>query len=111
MRSTEGESVHTAPRKIGEILVHRDMITEAQLEEALEAQKTDGRSIGKILVSMGYLTTEDLARALSERLNVDYVALFEIEVDPEVRGSSRRTCWPSTTPCRSRSTTGDSSWR
>jgi hypothetical protein len=86
MRSTEGESVHTAPRKIGEILVHRDMITEAQLEEALEAQKTDGRSIGKILVSMGYLTTEDQARAISERLNVDYVALFEIEVDPEVRG-------------------------
>ncbi len=86
MRSTEGESVHTAPRKIGEILVERGMITEDQLQEALEAQKTDGRSIGKILVSMGYLTTEDLARALSERLNVDYVALFEIEVDPEVRG-------------------------
>ena len=86
MRSPEGESVRTAPRKIGESLVARGRITEAQLEEALEAQKTDGRSIGKILVSMGYLTTEELARALSERLNVDYVALFDMEVDPEVRG-------------------------
>ncbi len=73
-------------RKIGEILISQGKITEKQLEEALEVQKTDGRHVGKILVSLGYLSHEDLARALGLRLNVEYVALFEVKVDPDVLG-------------------------
>jgi type IV pilus assembly protein PilB len=73
-------------RKIGNILVSEGMITEGQLEEALEVQKTDRRNIGKILLSLGYLNSEDLARALSVRLNVEYVALSEDHVDPDVLG-------------------------
>jgi len=73
-------------RKIGEILISEGKITEKQLEEALEIQKTDGRHVGKILISLGYLSHEDLARALGLRLNVEYVALFEVKVDPDVLG-------------------------
>src|SRR5215210_6716108 len=73
-------------RKIGPVLLAKDMITEEQLEEALEVQKTDERRIGQILVSLGYLSHDDLARALSTRLNVEYVALFEVQVDSDVPG-------------------------
>lgn len=62
------------------------LITEEQLEEALEIQKTDGRRLGEILVSLGYLTPDDLARALAIRLNVEYVALSEVQVAPDVLG-------------------------
>ncbi len=73
-------------RKIGSVLLSMDLITEEQLEEALEIQKTDSRNLGKILVSLGYLTPDDLARALSIRLNVEYVTPFEVQVDPDVLG-------------------------
>lgn len=43
--------------------------------------------MGKILVSLGYLTEEELARALSAHLSVEYVSLPETEMDPEVGGS------------------------
>ena len=76
-------------RKIGSILLSQGKITEEQLEEALEVQKTDDRNIGKILISLGYITPDDLARGLSSLLNVEYVALPEVEVDPEVLGIIR----------------------
>jgi type IV pilus assembly protein PilB len=73
-------------RKIGSVLLSKDMITEEQLEEPLEVQKTDERRIGELLISLGYLSHEDLARALSTRLNVEYVDLAQVHVDPDVLG-------------------------
>ena len=73
-------------KKIGEILVAQGKVTDEQIDEALAIQKTDSRSIGKILVSLGYISDDDLAQALSMRLNVEYVALFEVHVDPDVLG-------------------------
>ena len=73
-------------KKIGEILVDQGKATEEQVDEALAIQKGDPRPIGKILVSLGYISEDDLAQALGMRLNVEYVALFEDEVDPEVLG-------------------------
>ena len=70
--------------KMGSVLLSMDLITEEQLEEALEIQKTDNRRLGKIL---GYLTPDDLARALAIRLNVEYVSLSEVQqVAPDVLG-------------------------
>jgi type IV pilus assembly protein PilB len=73
-------------RKIGEILVSIGKISDEQLKEALEIQKSDGRNLGKILVSLGYVTPEDLAHALSVCLNLEYGNLSEVEVDQEVLG-------------------------
>jgi len=73
--------------KMGSVLLSMDLITEEQLEEALEIQKKDNRRLGKILVSLGYLTPDDLARALAIRLNVEYVALSKVQqVAPDVLG-------------------------
>ena len=64
------------------------MITEEQREEALEVQKTDKRHLDQLLISLGYLNSEELARALSLRLNVErHVTLDGIQVDPEVSGT------------------------
>ena len=81
----EGDGVFKE-KKIGEILVALGKVNEDQIDEALAIQKTDPRNIGKILISLGYISEDDLAQALSMRLNVEYVALFEVQVDPEVLG-------------------------
>jgi type IV pilus assembly protein PilB len=73
-------------RKIGEILIAKGRITEEQLDEALELQKTDKGHLGKILVTLDYVTPDDLVRSLGLHLNVEYLNLSEILVDPEVLG-------------------------
>ncbi|MGI8865796.1 MAG: hypothetical protein ACR2G1_03570, partial [Rubrobacteraceae bacterium] len=71
-------------RRIGEILVDQGKVTEEQVNEALEIQKTDSRSLGKIMVAKGFITNDDLAVALAMRLDVEFVDLAESSVDQEM---------------------------
>ena len=49
---------------LGDILVSEGFITEEQLNEGLEKQKSDGRLLGIILIEMGYITQRNLEKAL-----------------------------------------------
>lgn len=51
--------------QIGRILINRGQITEGQLQEALEIQKSTLQNIGHIFVGQGYITKEQLNDALS----------------------------------------------
>ena len=56
-----------AMKKIGEILLENRLITEQQLEEALELQKLfTGQTIGQMLCKLGYLSESDLAYILEQ---------------------------------------------
>lgn len=68
---------------IGEILLQNNMITEEQLQYALKIQKSKGKRIGDMLVELGYISEQELAIALSERLNIPYADLtkFKIKVN------------------------------
>ncbi len=52
----------------------------------MEVQQAEGGNLGEILISLGYITFDDLAQALSGCLNVEYISLSEVEIDPEVVG-------------------------
>jgi hypothetical protein len=54
-------------RRIGAILVEWNLITEAQLGDALAEQKRTGSLLGEILVSMYGISRVDLADALAEQ--------------------------------------------
>lgn len=51
-------------KRLGELLVEGGVITEEQLHEALEIQKTDGALLGVILTQQGYLDDETLLEYL-----------------------------------------------
>ncbi len=53
--------------RLGEILVHLDLITEVQLHEGLSSQVLYGGRLGTNLVELGYLTLDQLAKALARR--------------------------------------------
>ncbi|HXU82462.1 MAG TPA: hypothetical protein VN914_13765, partial [Polyangia bacterium] len=59
--------------KLGEILVSRGLVTPEQVEDALFSQRQFGGRLGTNLIEMGAITDEDLARCLSEQLNIPYV--------------------------------------
>ena len=71
---------------IGEIFVSSGLITEEQLQQALEKQRQlkSQEQIGDLLVSMGLITERDRVRALGEQWGVPYIDLTEIKVEEDV---------------------------
>lgn len=70
--------------RIGDLLVEHGVITGAQLEEALGAQKTSGQKLGRILIDNGYVTEEALLDLLSTQLNIPFIDLVHYKFEPEV---------------------------
>jgi general secretion pathway protein E len=59
-------------RKLGEILVGRGLVSEADLVRVLESERHKGQYLGTLLVHQGLITEEDLLEALSEQLGLPY---------------------------------------
>ncbi|MBE0597998.1 MAG: hypothetical protein IH614_12080, partial [Desulfuromonadales bacterium] len=57
-----------------EMLLRADLITEEQFDAALQNRVLYGGKIGTSLIELGYLSEVDLARFLSKKLAVPYVA-------------------------------------
>ncbi len=68
---------------LGQLLVEEMIITEDQLNQALEMQKTVKKRIGVLITELGYATEKDISRALARRLQVEYIdnPVFNIEAD------------------------------
>ena len=69
---------------LGEILLRRGHITEADLAEALQAQRESQERLGAALVRLGLISEEQALEALSEQLGIPYVQLTEFSPDPEL---------------------------
>ena len=71
-------------RKIGDLLLAANVVTEAQLEEALAEQKTTGELVGQVLVRRGWVTEQGICEVLQEQLGLPVVRLEGMEVDEHV---------------------------
>lgn len=70
---------------LGELLVEINVISRAQLEEALRIQLTSvGKPLGEILLNMGYISEKQLMKALEYRLRIPFVDLGAMEVQSEM---------------------------
>ncbi len=67
--------------RLGEILIERRLITQEDLDRALELQRDRGDKLGKILVDLGFIAARDVLAALAEQLRVP---LLSIEGPPAV---------------------------
>lgn len=70
--------------KLGTMLKEFDFITDEQLKEALEIQKTKHRDLrlGEILVDLGYLDENDLIQVLEFQMGVPHADLKKYALDP-----------------------------
>ncbi len=68
--------------RIGEMLLAQGYITQEQLDKALETQKTSGKRLGRTLVDLGYMPEERLIEILSRQFEVPYVKLDNFNIDP-----------------------------
>jgi len=76
-----GQNAEAESSRVWGILVSQGKLNEEQLNQALEAQKSDPREIGEILVSLGTISRVDLARVRAQRLGLSYVEIDVRDID------------------------------
>ncbi len=75
---------HYKRKKIGAILVERGSLTVEQLAIVVEQLGTTTQRFGTIAVSNGLLDDEELAQALAEQLDLEYIDLQNFKMDSEL---------------------------
>lgn len=68
-------------KRLGDMLIELNYITDNDLQEALKIQKQTGNKIGEVLVGKGFITEDDLLQALEIQLGIQRVYLDMITVD------------------------------
>ena len=70
--------------RIGELLLKEKRITPAQLQDALNYQKTNGGKLGFNLVKLGIVKDEEITSLLSKQYGVPSINLAQFDIDPAV---------------------------
>jgi hypothetical protein len=82
--STGGEKIATPFKgRLGDLLIDGGLITNEQLQEALEKQNESGGKLGEVLVGMGALDARALADALAAVLGLEVLNLRRENVNPD----------------------------
>src|SRR5215472_11016350 len=72
------------PVRIGELLLKEKRISPAQLQEALNYQKSTGGKLGFNLVKLGFVKDEEITALLSKQYGVPSINLTQFEIDQSV---------------------------
>ncbi len=70
--------------RIGELLLKEKRISPAQLQEALNYQKTNGGKLGFNLVALGFVKDDEITALLSKQYGVPSINLAQFEIDAGV---------------------------
>ncbi len=70
--------------RLGDMLIKEGLITEEQLNKALEQQKAAGGRLGYHLIRLNYVSEEDITRVLSRQFGISSVNLTSYQIDREV---------------------------
>lgn len=70
--------------RLGDLLVHEHIITNEQLMQALNSQKSTGRKLGDTLIELGYLGERQLLEFLAQQLDVPFLDISQRRIPAEV---------------------------
>lgn len=71
-------------KKIGELLIERNVITDKQLKIALEEQSSKGGYVSQHLIAFGFATEFDIANCLSSQYGFAYIPLKNYDISPSI---------------------------
>lgn len=61
--------------RLGDVLVQQRLISQEQLQQTLDLQRTTGKKVGRLLIETGIITEELLANGLARQLRIPFVNL------------------------------------
>lgn len=70
--------------RLGDVLVQQRLISQEQLQQTLELQRTTGKKMGRLLIETGIITEELLANGLARQLRIPFVNLKTFPFRPDV---------------------------
>ena len=71
-------------KRLGDILVDANVITEDQLQYALKVQKTTGKKLGEVLTDEDIVTEEEIIQVLEFQLGIPHMDIKKFFISPEV---------------------------
>src|ERR687896_221468 len=72
------------PKQLGQILLEQSLLTQEQLDRALEEHRNTPKSLGRVLIDLGFIRERDLVRALAEQVGLEFVDLTEYRIDAAI---------------------------
>ena len=70
--------------RLGDLLVHENIISNEQLMQALSSQKQTGRKLGDTLIELSHLSERQLLQFLAQQLNVPFLDISQHKIAPNV---------------------------
>lgn len=74
-------------KRIGELLIEHGLITQEQLDEALDVQRSSEELIGRIMVNLGFVKELDVLKMYALQLGVPFVDLSRMRIMPVIAKS------------------------
>jgi type IV pilus assembly protein PilB len=68
-------------KQLAEILLEQGLVSQEQLQEAMNEQQASGKRLGKILIDMGIVKEQDLVAALAKQIGMTFVDLGDHSID------------------------------
>ncbi len=70
--------------RLGDLLVHEHIISNEQLMQALNSQKTTGRKLGDTLIELSYLSERQLLEFLAQQLGLPFLDISQRRIATEI---------------------------
>ena len=78
------DDVRQRKLRLGDLLIQAGLISEAQLQLALQEQKRTGSKLGRTVVDLGFVAEVKLLTALSEQLKIPFIELKHFKFDQQL---------------------------
>lgn len=75
----DSRELHRRKVRLGDLLIQSGLISEGQLQLALDEQKRSGVKLGRAVVEMGFISEQKLLEALSRQLDIPHVDLRQFK--------------------------------
>ena len=77
-------------KRLGAALLDAGLLTDEELQRALERHREVGGSLAEVLVDMGLLSERRIAQTIEDRFGIPLVELHRVEIPPKVKALPRR---------------------
>ena len=80
------EAFSRRKKRIGEWLIAERIISQEQLERALEVKQHNGKKLGETIVDLGFCSEDVIVDVLSRKLNFEKVSPATMKIEEEILG-------------------------
>jgi len=71
------------PKRLGDLLKEQGLLTDHKINVAIEQQKITGDLLGVTFIKLGFVSSAEVAKALSEQAGIPYLNLYEHPIADE----------------------------